>query len=74
MSLFETIDLQDCPYCGGAGILEEEGGFCWYVVCADCGSQTAASEYAKIKDREEAAKKAAALWNIGKVVRGNISE
>ncbi|MBQ9387193.1 MAG: Lar family restriction alleviation protein [Lachnospiraceae bacterium] len=74
MNPHEQIDLNDCPFCGGAGILEEEEGWCWYVVCADCGSQTAASEYEKPADRELAAQKAAALWNIGKVVRGNISE
>ena len=31
------IDLYDCPFCGGAGLLEEENGWCWYVTCMDCG-------------------------------------
>ena len=74
MDINKEIELQDCPYCGGPGLLEEENGFCWYVVCADCGSQTAPSEYHKKEDRVEAAKKAASLWNIGKVVRSDLGE
>ena len=26
MDIFEENPLQDCPYCGGAGLLEEENG------------------------------------------------
>ena len=26
MDIYENIDLQDCPLCGGASLLEEEGG------------------------------------------------
>ncbi len=73
-NIHEEIELQDCPYCGGAGLLEEENGWSWYVTCMDCGSRTATSEYSGTKERADAARKAAALWNIGKVVRGNISE
>ena len=42
MNIHEELLLQDCPFCGGAGLLEEENGWCWYAVCVDCGSQTAA--------------------------------
>ena len=35
------IELQDCPLCGGAGLLEEEGGWCLYIQCLDCGCHTA---------------------------------
>ena len=38
MDIYEQIELQDCPYCGGAGLLAEEGGWSWYVMCMDCGS------------------------------------
>ena len=41
MNIHEELELQDCPYCGGAGLLEEENGWCWYVMCLDCGAQTA---------------------------------
>ena len=41
MDLYRELELQDCPYCGGAGLLEEENGWCWYVMCMDCGAQTA---------------------------------
>ena len=57
MDIHAKYELQDCPYCGGAGLLEEENGWCWYVTCMDCGSHTASF-----------------LWNIGKVVRGDIGE
>ena len=40
--IFDKIELHDCPFCGGAGLLEEEQGWCWYAMCVDCGSQTAA--------------------------------
>ena len=74
MDIYQEIDLQNCPNCGGTGILEEENGYCWYVMCMDCGAQTAPCEYHGAKDRVEAARKVAHLWNIGKVMRGGIGE
>ena len=74
MDIFDEIELQDCPYCGGAALLEEENGWCWYVACVDCGSQTAAFEYHSPETREQAAKDAAMVWNIGKVLRSNPNE
>lgn len=74
MDIHEEHRLQDCPYCGGAGLLEEENGWCWYAVCMDCGAQTAPIEYHDPARRAEAAGKAAHLWNIGKVIRCDISE
>ena len=38
---FLDIELLDCPVCNGPGLLEEENGWCMYVMCLDCGSQTA---------------------------------
>ena len=40
----------------------------------DCGAQTAPIEYHDPARRAEAAGKAAHLWNIGKVIRCDISE
>jgi len=45
MDIHEEIDLQECPYCGGAGLLEEEHGWSWYVMCMDCGAQTPGFDY-----------------------------
>jgi hypothetical protein len=74
MSIHKKIDLHDCPYCGGAGLLEEEQGWCWYAMCLDCGAQTAQIEF-KTKDaREEAARTAAQLWNLGKIMRSGIGD
>ena len=28
MNPFEEIELQDCPCCHNAGVIEEEGGWC----------------------------------------------
>lgn len=69
MDIHERFVLQDCPHCGGTGLLEEESGWCFYAVCLDCGAQTAPFEYRSPKEREEAAGKAARLWNMGKVIR-----
>ena len=74
LNIFEELELQDCPYCGGAGLLEEENGWCWYVMCMDCGAQTGHFEFHRPEDRFEAASRAAHLWNIGKVVRANPNE
>ena len=45
MHPFEEIDLQDCPLCQGAGCLEEEGGWCVYVQCLDCGCRRVARHW-----------------------------
>ena len=69
MDIHEQLRLQDCPYCGGAGLLEEEGGWCWSAVCVDCGALTAPIEYKTPDKRLEAAQTAAYLWNLGKIIR-----
>ena len=74
MDIHEALELEDCPFCGGAGLLEEENGWCWYVICMDCGSHTASIEYRTPEERTIAAKKAADLWNMRKVLRSNIGE
>ncbi len=74
MNIHEELILQDCPFCGGVGLLEEENGWCWYAMCMDCGSQTAAFEYRTPDERVDAARKAAHVWNIGKIVRANPNE
>lgn len=66
--IHEEIELLECPICGGAGLLEEENGWCWYVMCVDCGAQTTHFEYRDEAGRLSAAQSAAAIWNKGKVV------
>ena len=63
----EELMLQDCPLCEGPSLMEEEGGG-FYVMCADCGAHTPHIDYGKQNDRLLAAKKAAELWNFGKVL------
>ena len=74
MDIYEEIELHDCPYCRGAGLLEEENGWTWYVMCMDCGAQTAPFPYHTPETRLDAARMAAHVWNIGKVIRGDIGE
>ena len=68
MNPFEEIELQDCPLCGGGGILEEEGGWCLYVQCLDCGCHTAELSFRTEEERLEMARRAARGWNLGKVI------
>ena len=69
MNIHERFSLQDCPRCGGPGLLDEESSGWIYAVCMDCGAQTAPFEFNTPEEREAAAEKAATLWNIGKVIR-----
>lgn len=62
------IELQDCPLCGGAGLLEEEGGWCLYIQCLDCGCHTAELSFRTPEERLDAAHRAARTWNLGKVI------
>ena len=68
MDIAKKINLQDCPICGGAGLLEEEQGWCFYVSCLDCGAHSVEGAYRKSEDREDAARRAADVWNLGKVI------
>jgi len=68
MDILDTIELQDCPVCHGAGSLEDEYGWCMYVVCLECGCHSAEIEYKSPAERETAARQAADIWNMGKVV------
>lgn len=74
MDIYKKILLEDCPYCGGAGLLEEENGWCWYVTCMDCGAHTAQFEYNAPAEREAAAQSAANVWNDGKAIRSDPGE
>lgn len=74
MNIYKDINLQDCPICGGAGLIEDEGGHAFYVTCVDCGCQTASMDYRSPEEREAAAEKAAYIWNLGKVVSPNPGE
>lgn len=74
MDIYEKIELHECPYCGGAGLLDDGNGWCWTVTCMDCGAQTGEFAFKNEKDRDEAAGKAAYVWNIGKVIRSDLGE
>jgi DnaJ-class molecular chaperone len=68
------IELEECPCCRGAGMIIHEGGWSVQVECADCGSHTVFIDYSSDAEKKEAEEKVAMLWNIGKVIKANISE
>ena len=70
----EFYELEECPCCRGGGMIFHEGGWNVQVECTDCGSHTVYIEYENEKQKAEAEKKVAMLWNIGKVIKANISE
>ena len=74
MDILDELELFDCPLCHGAGLLEEENGWCAYVTCMDCGCHTAALSYQNEEERQAMARQAASLWNVGKVIHSNPGE
>ena len=70
----KIIELEECPCCRGNGMLVHEGGWSVQVECADCGSHTVYVEYEDEEQKRIAEEKVAMLWNIGKVIKANISE
>lgn len=74
MDIRKQIDLLDCPICQGPSLLEEENGWCFYVMCMDCGCHTAEVEFNSDDERLTAAQQAARLWNMGKVISSSPGE
>lgn len=74
LDIIKDLDIQDCPYCNGPAVLEEENGWCLYMICGDCGSQTAEVAFKNEEEKVEAAKTVAHLWNIGKVLKTCVGE
>ncbi len=70
----ELIELEECPVCRGPGMILHEGGWSVQVECADCSAHTVFVEYNNEEEKLEAEKKVAMLWNIGKVVKSDVSE
>ena len=65
----EFDEILPCRVCHeDMAYIEEEGGWCVYVVCANCGSQSAFCAYETPEEKPEAERKAIRLWNMGKVI------
>ena len=71
--LWTNLTISSCSS-GGVGSIEEEGGWCVYVQCLDCGAHTAELSYKNDAERLEAARMAARTWNYRKVIRPNPGE
>ena len=65
----EIILLEECPICRGAGMILHEGGWNVQVECTDCSAHTVYVEYNNDKEKEEAVRSVARLWNLGKVIK-----
>ena len=74
MDIYKLIDLQDCPRCQGPALLEEENGWCLYVMCMDCGCRTAPVPFDTEEEKLSAARAVADLWTMGKVVSSDPGE
>lgn len=62
-------EILPCRVCHeDVAAIEHEGGWCTYVMCANCGSMTAFISYNNEKEKKEAEHKAIHLWNMGKVI------
>ncbi len=61
--------ILDCPRCQGPACVEYENGWCCYITCLDCGCHTVEVAYKTEQEKEIALEKAAALWNVGKVIK-----
>ena len=70
----KNIILEECPCCRGNGLIVHEGGWNVQVECADCGSHTVYLDYENEQEKEEAVLGVVRLWNLGKVIKQNISE
>ena len=70
----EVLELECCPICRGAGIIMHEGGWNVQVECCDCSAHTIYVEYNNDKEKAEAERAVARLWNIGKVVSSERGE
>ena len=68
------ILLEDCPICRGAGMITHEGGWSVQVECVDCSAHTVYMEYSNDREKAEAERTVAHLWNIGKVVSSERGE
>ncbi len=74
MDMFDQIELFDCPVCHGAGLLEEEAGWCVYATCLDCGAHTAEIPFKNDEERLKAAQQSARMWNMGKVISSGVGD
>lgn len=73
MDILETIELNDCPLCLGAGLLDDDGNSV-SASCLDCGCRTVFIPYKNDAEKLDAAQRIAFLWNTGKVIAEGVGE
>ena len=74
MDIEKMIAINDCPLCDGGALLEEECGCGYYVMCLECGCHSVTIDFHSDEERLDAAKSAAMLWNMGKVISSSPGE
>ena len=74
MEVNPNFVLEDCPICRGTGFVVHEGGWIVQVECADCSAHTVYVEYTNDREKAEAERQVATLWNLGKVIKSDVGE
>ena len=54
MEIYEMLELNECPKCGGTGYLEDEGTNGVYISCIDCDAHTVVIDFKTPEDKLEA--------------------
>lgn len=73
MEVNPNFVLEECPVCRGSGFVVHEGGWNVQVECADCSAHTVYVDYNTEGEKKAAEEKVVRLWNMGKVIKADIS-
>lgn len=73
MEVNPNYELEDCPICRGSGFVVHEGGWNVQVECVDCSAHTVYIAYNNEEEKLDAEQQVVHLWNMGKVVKTDMS-
>ena len=73
MEVNPNFELEECPVCRGNGFVVHEGGWNVQVECADCSAHTVYVDYNSEEEKRAAEEQVVRLWNMGKVIKADIS-
>lgn len=73
MEVNPNFVLEECPVCRGSGFVVHEGGWNVQVECADCSAHTVYVDYNTEDEKKAAEEQVVRLWNMGKVIKADIS-
>ena len=73
MEVNPNFEQEECPVCRGKGFVVHEGGWNVQVECADCSAHTVYVDYNTEEEKRAAEEQVVRLWNMGKVIKADIS-